>query len=55
LGTFTLAPDVIEVILKYVASKEAIYDYQLYQLVRWFYGQQIFPKQLIKLVRVLGV
>jgi hypothetical protein len=51
LGAFTLAADQTDAIIKYMGSKEAIYDYQLYQLVRWFYRKQVFPTKLIKLAR----
>jgi hypothetical protein len=38
-------------VLKYAASTDAIYDYQLYQITRWFWELQDFPPELIALCR----
>ncbi|MGA3208036.1 MAG: RNA-directed DNA polymerase [Syntrophales bacterium] len=43
--------DEILAIIKYCESSDAIYDYQLFQIVKWFYERQNFPKRLIKLCR----
>lgn len=51
LGKFPLTEDQITIILRYMASKEAIYDYQLYHLVKWFFEIEIFPDQLLQLCR----
>jgi hypothetical protein len=38
-------------IIQYCASKNSIYDYQLYQIVKWFYERQSYPKKLLRLCR----
>src|SRR5262249_29646012 len=38
-------------ILNYAGSPDAIYDYQLFEIVRWFYEQGKAPKKLIALAR----
>jgi hypothetical protein len=38
-------------ILRYAKSNEAIYDYQLYQIVRWFLERQSYPTNLTRLCR----
>jgi hypothetical protein len=38
-------------ILAYAASSSAIYDYQLFEIVRWFYDENMTPKRLMKLAR----
>ena len=38
-------------LLAYAGSEEAIYDYQIYQLVRWFYEQRASNDQLLQLCR----
>ena len=40
-----------ERILRFAASRDAIYDYQLYQIARTFYEANTFPGQLLKLCR----
>src|SRR5205814_7461025 len=40
-----------KVILRYAASADAIYDYQLYQIVRWFFDRASFPEELVSLCR----
>jgi hypothetical protein len=44
-------PATDETLLDYMASSEAIYDYQLYELVRWFYGARAYPERLLRLCR----
>jgi len=51
LSNFQLKKTDLNQILKYMESYDAIYDYQLYQLVRWFYESNIMPSKLIKLCR----
>jgi hypothetical protein len=41
-------------ILTFAASKDMIYDYQLYQILRWFFERDDFPKQLLSLCRALA-
>jgi len=38
-------------LLDYAGSSDAIYDYQLYQIVRWFWEQKLFPEKLLDLCR----
>jgi hypothetical protein len=38
-------------LLDYAGSADAIYDYQLYQIVRWFWEQNSFPEKLLILCR----
>ena len=40
-----------QIIIVYISSAEAIYDYQLYQILAWFYDRTSFPPGLIKLCR----
>ena len=46
-----LEPSEVRSVIEYMASEDAIYDYQLYQLLRWFYNQQIKDNQLLRLSR----
>ena len=39
------------VLAEYVGSDQAIYDYQIYQIVRWFYEEQLESGELIRLCR----
>jgi hypothetical protein len=41
----------IHSLLQYAGSVDAIYDYQLYQIVRWFWEQNAFPEKLLELCR----
>ena len=41
-----------DAILGYAGSAEAIYDYQLYQIVRWFFERDDLPQKLVSLCRV---
>jgi hypothetical protein len=41
-----------DVILGYAGSSEAIYDYQLYQIVRWFFERDDLSQKLVSLCRV---
>lgn len=50
LATCNLNDKEIGVILNYMESAEAIYDYQLYQLVEWFLGRTP-PEKLVLLCR----
>lgn len=38
-------------ILSYMESAEAIYDYQTYEILRWFYGGEPYPERLLHLCR----
>ena len=38
-------------LLVYMESNDAIYDYQLFELVRWFYGGNPYPDRLLNLCR----
>jgi len=38
-------------ILKYIGSPDAIYDYQIYQILRWFFELKAFPSKLVDLCR----
>ena len=38
-------------ILRFAASRDAIYDYQLYQIARTFYEASVFPERLLNLCR----
>ena len=38
-------------ILRFAASRDAIYDYQLYQIARTFYDASTFPERLLKVCR----
>lgn len=40
-----------ETILDYMESQDAVYDYQLFELVRWFFGATPYPERLLKLCR----
>jgi hypothetical protein len=51
LETQDLTDDEIATILDYAGSADAIYDYQLYQIVRWFFDSQKFPDKLVNLCR----
>ena len=46
-----LEPAKVRSVIEYMASNDAIYDYQLYQLLRWFYNRQIKDDQLLQLSR----
>jgi hypothetical protein len=37
--------------LDYAGSAYAIYDYQLYEILRWFWERNLFPEKLIELCR----
>lgn len=51
LNAIDTTPKDLSMILDYAGSIEAMYDYQLYQIVRWFFNRQEFPQQLIHLCR----
>lgn len=40
-----------EAIISYMESNDAVYGYQLFELVRWFYGANPYPEKLLKLCR----
>jgi hypothetical protein len=44
----------IDVVLQYAASPGGIYDYQLYQIVKWFYEEASFSPMLVELCRKLA-
>jgi hypothetical protein len=46
-----LSPRNSQSVLRYMASEEAIYDYQLYEIVRWFWEEQNLPSDLLSLCR----
>jgi hypothetical protein len=41
-----------QTIISYISSAEAIYDYQLFQIVTWFSSRNSFPTELVQLCRV---
>jgi hypothetical protein len=51
LNAVTVPDYVPTKILAYAASADAIYDFQLYQIVRWFNQRKHYPKRLIQLAR----
>lgn len=52
LSKMELSNSELEQILKFMESKDAIYDYQLYQLVQWFFQLNKLPNTLLALCRV---
>jgi hypothetical protein len=46
-----LHDDEQEAVVAYMGSDEAIYDYQLYQLLKWFYEQGINDADVLRLAR----
>lgn len=52
LGDVGLTTEERDEILRYAGSSEAIYDYQLYQIVRWFFERDDVPQKLVSLCRV---
>jgi hypothetical protein len=44
-------PSEVRSVIEYMASDDAIYDYQLYQLPRWFYTRPLNDDQLLQLSR----
>lgn len=51
LSAVTMDATELEELLKYCSSDDAIYDYQLYQIVEWFYARSNFPVSLVPLLR----
>jgi len=41
-----------DLILAYSSSEDAIYDYQLYEIIAWFFRQKLFPEKLVNLCRL---
>jgi reverse transcriptase-like protein len=41
----------VQSVLDYAGSSYAIYDYQLYQILRWFWERNVFPDKLTELCR----
>ncbi len=52
LSTVKMEPAQIHAITRYMGSEEAIYDYQLYQLVRWFYDTKRGMEDVSALCRI---
>ncbi len=47
----TLTADERQMLVHYMQSDDAIYDYQLYQIIRWFYKDDIEDDDVLQLVR----
>lgn len=51
LSAIGLTDDEQTIVTTYVASGEAIYDYQIYQILQWFYDQRVANDRLVQLCR----
>lgn len=51
LGFLPRNPTTHESLLDYMESPDAVYDHQLFELVRWFYGGYPYPDRLLGLCR----
>jgi hypothetical protein len=54
LSDVEILPAHPEAIVEYMASEEAIYDYQLYQCISWFIERRASPPKLVSLCRRWG-
>ena len=43
-----------ETIIKYLGSPDAIYDFQFYQSLRWFFEQNYFAENVLSLCRAIA-
>jgi hypothetical protein len=39
-------------LLEFMESDDAVYDYQLFEIMRWFYGAEEYPERLLRLSRL---
>jgi len=51
LGSLPADPMTHDAILALMESPDAIYEYQLFELVRWFYSVSTYPDRLLRLCR----
>lgn len=51
LGAVGVGEPEEERIIAFMRSPEAIYDYQLYEMTKWFYERQTYPESLLALCR----
>jgi hypothetical protein len=52
LGSLPLPDSVYDQVVAYMKTSDAIYDYQLYEIVRWFVSRSYYPDELVRLCRV---
>jgi hypothetical protein len=54
LGSVGLEEHQVNRIVDFVESADALYDYQIYQIVAWFYSQKRWDERMVQLCRSLA-